>query len=29
MSSYHGFTQEELDRADEILDELGVRPAAW
>lgn len=23
------FTQEEIDRADEILDELGVRPAAW
>jgi hypothetical protein len=22
------FTQEEIDRADEILDELGVRPAA-
>jgi pyrroloquinoline quinone (PQQ) biosynthesis protein C len=23
------FTQEEIDRADEILDELGVRPATW
>lgn len=23
------FTQEEIDRADEILDELGVRPAPW
>ena len=23
------FTQEEIDRADEILNELGVRPAAW
>lgn len=23
------FTPEEIDRADEILDELGVRPAAW
>lgn len=23
------FTQEEIDRADEILDELGVRPVAW
>ena len=23
------FTPEEIDRADEILDELGVRPVAW
>ncbi|HET9254279.1 MAG TPA: hypothetical protein VFO16_03630 [Pseudonocardiaceae bacterium] len=23
------FTQEEIDHADKILDELGVRPAAW
>ncbi|MGH4012609.1 MAG: hypothetical protein ACRDSL_01450 [Pseudonocardiaceae bacterium] len=23
------FTQEEIDRADEVLDGLGVRPVAW
>ncbi|MGH3865669.1 MAG: hypothetical protein ACRDQ4_05925 [Pseudonocardiaceae bacterium] len=23
------FTQQEIDHADEILNELGVRPAAW